>query len=142
MDAGHRRSSSGVRRLVAIAAVAFAAAGCWGGSAAEKAADRFVETYYVQIDPKAALALTSGDARTKLEKELQRLAEVGPVDAADRPQIRAALRDRRVEEGGATFAYEIQSISDGVSELTVDVQVAERGGKWLITDFAERAHQG
>jgi hypothetical protein len=141
VDAGRRRPPCGVKRLVATVALAATVAGCWGGGAAEQAADRFVDTYYVRIDPGEALALTSAEARSKLEKELQRLSEMGPVDAGDRPQIHAALRDRRVEEGAATFTYEIQSISDGVSQLTVDVSVMERGGQWLVTDFVERGHQ-
>ncbi len=125
-----------------VVALALAGAGCSRkGGPAEQAAAHFVDTYYVRIDPKGALALSSGAALEKLEKELLRLAGVGPVDAADRPQIRAALRGGRTEGNSATFSYEIQSISDGVQQLTVDVDLAAAEGRWLVTDFREREQQ-
>jgi len=141
LDAMRAGSMSGLGRILLAALMALAAVACTRASPAEQAAVRFVDTYYVRIDPKAAVELSTGAAREKLEKELQRLADVGPIDSSDRPQIRAALRDRSVEDNGAVFAYEIQSISDGVSQLTVNVYLAEREGRWLVTDFRESEHE-
>jgi hypothetical protein len=125
---------------LAATILVLAVAGCSRQSPAEQAAARFVDTYYVKIDPRGAVELSTGQAKEKLVMELQRLAGVGPVDAADRPQIRAALRDQSVEDNGAVFTFEIQSVGGGISELTVNVYLEESEGRWLVNDFREREH--
>lgn len=115
--------------------------GCSRQSPAEQAAARFADTYYVEIDPRAALDLCTGEAREKLEKELQRLAGVGPADAAERPQIQAVQRKVRILKNSAEVTFEIQSIGDEVLLLTVDVGLRHEGERWVVTDFYERARQ-
>lgn len=128
-------------RSVALVVLGCVALGCTERvSPAQRAAASFVDTYYVRIDPKGALELSTGAAREKLQAELRRLADIGPVDADNRPQISAELLEHSVERNGAVFAYEIRSISDGVSQLTVNVYLAESDGRWLVTDFRESEH--
>ena len=128
-------------RFVVAMTFVLAAAGCSREPPAQQAAARFVDTYYVKINPGGALELSTGQAKEKLVKELQRLAGVGPVDESDRPQIRAALRKGSVEDNGAVFTFEIQSVSDGVSQLSVNVYLEESRGRWLVNDFHESENE-
>jgi hypothetical protein len=117
-----------------VAALAFA---CTKPLASREVADRFVDTYYEQIDPEAAVRLSTGAAKKKLQEELGRLAGVGSVPEDERPHILTKFESGGESGDAASFVYRVESISDGVYRLRVDLDVVEVGDQWLVADFRE-----
>lgn len=107
----------------------------------EAVADQFVDLYFVVIDQKRALDLTSGLARQKLEEELTLVEKVRTTYDQDqaKPSIFYVRRSSKVMGDHARLTYDI-TIRQGHDETLRNALVsAERvGGKWTIANFMVR----
>jgi hypothetical protein len=96
-----------------------------GPSTPRGTAERFLDAHYVRIDLPAALALTAGVARHKVEEEL-RLVEGQAIDESTRkPTVRYRLLEERPEgETAVNYLY----------RGTILVEDADRfERRWLVT---------
>ncbi len=105
---------------------------------AERVADRFVDLYFVEIDQKRVLPLTTGLARTKLEEELSLVEGIRrnyqPEQA--KPSIFYARASSLVAGDHARFAYDL-TIRQGRDETKRHalISVERIDGKWTVANF-------
>ncbi len=112
-------------------------AGCTPKSATA-VADKFVDLYFVEIDQKKALPLTSGLAHQKIEEELSLVADIRrsyEPDAA-KPSIFYSRMSQSESGDHARFTYDL-TIRQGRDETHRHALISgERvEGKWTIANF-------
>jgi hypothetical protein len=122
----------------------FLAAMLLGGCApksAEQVAGRFVDLYFVEIDQKRALELSSGLARTKLEEELSLVEKIRATYEPDqaKPSIFYTRREAQVEGDHARMSYDL-TIRQGRDETkrSALISVEKIGDKWTVGNFMVR----
>lgn len=147
---GPARRRSAFARLVVVAALAAGAAACGKGSqrrapsnSASDVADRFVDYYFVEIDQDKALPLTTGDARRRIEEELEAVKQIrqdgyGPEKA--RPHVyyeRVSLStDGDGHRARAVYDITIQHGSDRSRRHALVSLHDQEGGQWRVAFFA------
>lgn len=105
---------------------------------AEGVSDRFVDLYFVEIDQRRALELTSGLARQKLEEELSLVAKVRqnyePEQA--KPSIYYKRREAQIAGDRGRLAYDItiRHEKDEMAKNTM-ISVERIDGKWTVANF-------
>jgi hypothetical protein len=101
-------------------------------------ADKFVDLYFVEIDQKRALALTSGLARSKLEEELGLVEKIRanyePEQA--KPSIFYSRKSAQIDGDHARLAYDI-TIRQGRDETHRNalISVEHVGDQWTVGNF-------
>jgi hypothetical protein len=112
-------------------------AGCRPRSAVA-VADKFVDLYFVEIDQRRVLPLTTGLARSKIEEELGLVEKVrqsyDPAQA--KPSVFYARRSESVAGEHARVAYDI-TIRQGGDETRRNalISVEQIGGVWTVANF-------
>jgi hypothetical protein len=105
---------------------------------AEGVADKFVDLYFVEIDQRRALPLTTGLAHSKIEEELSLVADVRKSVDPDsaKPSIFYTRKSANVAGDHARLAYDI-TIRQGRDETHRNALIsAERiDGKWTVANF-------
>jgi hypothetical protein len=126
-----------------VLALAALTLGCTPRSPAA-VADRFVDLYFVEIDQKRALALSSGLAYAKLEEELSLVEKVrrGYQPEQAKPSIFYVRRSTEVSGDHGRLAYDI-TIRQGRDETRrhalISVEREDRpGGRWTVVNFMVR----
>ena len=114
---------------------------CTGAPESRRVADRFMELYYGQSDVAAAVKLSTGAAKAKLEGELAALQGMAPVAAADKPHVGFRLSSENAGAAQATYVYAIDARAAGDS-LTATVVLSSDGGQWLVTSLVENNEKG
>lgn len=101
-------------------------------------AARFIQTYYLQIDPKQALAYARGSAAEKLEREVGLLAGMSPAAASERPEMTYKILSCETPEPDlARCGYELK-IQDVQSRTRHGQLTLHRmDGHWWVTQFVE-----
>jgi hypothetical protein len=129
----HQRSGA----AAVVAALALVACGCGTTPEPQRAAERFMESYYAQSNVAEAVTLCAGSARTRLEGELAAIQGV-PTGAADQPRISFALAgDPTVSATAATYTYRVTAHTADVGVVTATLGLSHEGGRWLVTSLAE-----
>ncbi|MFP6664962.1 MAG: hypothetical protein VCC00_12220 [Deltaproteobacteria bacterium] len=128
--------------FVCLAAVlVLSISACESRDPAQAAASRFVDSYYVEIDLKAAMPYATGLAFNKLVTEQELLEGIGVPLAAGKPTVHY----RFVEEGASrhaerrSFLYELTiTFSDAqvVRQALVTVQ-QQPDRSWRVANFQE-----
>jgi hypothetical protein len=122
----------------ALAALLLAVPGCSEPNPAREGADRFVDSYYVEIDLPRAKENAVGLARAKVEREIELLKGIERPESDAKPTVYyRLLEERRGERPG--FVYEL-TISFGGGETVQRralVIVREEGGSWRAANFEE-----
>jgi len=97
----------------------------------------FVDRLFVEADQHAALPLTEGVARAKVEEELRLVAETRPGDAAERSRVYYRPIDQRTDGDHVTFYFRltVMVIGDQPVEPELIVHVRRRGGKWHVSNY-------
>ena len=117
--------------------LATCAAGCVPRSASG-VADKFVDLYFVEIDQKRALPLTTSLAHQKIEEELSLVADIRKSYEPDqaKPSISYARKSAKETGDHARFTYDL-TIRQGRDETHRNALVsAERiDGRWTIANF-------
>lgn len=104
----------------------------------EKQAAVFIQTYYLDIDPKSALEITEGPAREKMLREVELLEGVGRPQKWETPAMTYQIKDCQLPEPGkAQCTYEID-IDAGRRILRKGMLTLrkEKDG-WKATQFIE-----
>lgn len=129
-----------VALLVALAC-AVGLAGCRASDPARASADRFVDSYYVEIDLPRARANAVGLARAKVEREIELLRGVARPEPEARPTIyyRFLEEKRDLQEGQRGFLYRLTIAFKGGDTVTRRALVVVRkdGGVWRAVNFRE-----
>ena len=103
-------------------------------------AERFLDAYYVQIDLRAALPLTSGLARQKVEQSIA-LTQGQPIDATTRkPTVRYRLLEERPDgETAIHFVYLGRITVEGADDFERRwlVTVRRETDGWRVTNYQE-----
>ncbi|HEY7956689.1 MAG: hypothetical protein ACHQ17_12405, partial [Polyangia bacterium] len=127
-------------KRVAIVLSFFLLAAC-APKTPEAVADHFVDLYFVVIDQRRALDLTSGLARQKLEEELTLVEKVRTTYDQDqaKPSIFYVRRSSKVMGDHARLTYDI-TIRQGHDETLRNalVSVERIAGKWTVANFMVR----
>jgi hypothetical protein len=113
-------------KCVGFLALVLLGGGCHPDPASPRgAAERFLDAHYVAIDLVAALPLTTGLARAKVERERALVGDQAIDDATRKPQVWYRLLEERPLDGeGVQFLY----------RGTLSPEGAERfDRRWLIT---------
>ena len=124
------------------AAVPFMLIGVWGAAGCaprtpEAVADRFVDSYFVEMDQGRALPLAAGLARDMLERELREVASIrrqmGFMPADARPQVYYQRVSARQEGAQKIFAYDLTLKHErDVMHKSSQIAVAQREGAWKV----------
>ncbi len=105
---------------------------------AAEVADKFVDLYFVEIDQRRALPLTSGPARQKLEEELSLVADIRRTYEPEqaKPSIFYKRQSQREAGDHARFTYDL-TIRQGHDETKRNALIsAEKvDGKWTVANF-------
>jgi hypothetical protein len=129
--------SRGARTALFVAALLGAVA-CTEDDPARNGADRFVDSYYVEIDLPRARENSVGLARAKVEREIELLKGVERPESDAKPSVYYRLLEERGGERPG-FVYEL-TISFGGGETVKRralVIVREEGGEWRAVNFEE-----
>jgi len=115
-----------------------AAAACSQSNPARDGADRFVDSYYVEIDLPRAKENAIGLARAKVERQIELLKGVERPESESKPTVYYRLLEERHGERPG-FVYEL-TISLGGGETVKRralVIVREEAGAWRAANFEE-----
>lgn len=123
-----------------LALLSVALAACQSDpNSAQGTAERFVDQRYVLIHAQGAKELSTGLARSKIEKE-ERLSEGQHIDEATRkPSVRYKLLETRGGSEQPTFVFEGTVYVDDDESFTRRWLVTTRreSGVWKVSNFDE-----
>lgn len=103
-----------------------------------QAAAQFIQTYYLNIDPRGALEITEGPARDKVLREVELLKGIETAQTGERPKMEYQIKECVLREGErAQCHYEIY-IDAGRKILRKGrLTLRPVAGKWKTTQFIE-----
>ncbi|HUB06394.1 MAG TPA: hypothetical protein VMB50_05315 [Myxococcales bacterium] len=120
-----------------------ALAGCFSDRSPSDVERRFLDKYYLEVDQAAALALSVGPARNRIQDEIADLAEArreGLESAPAHPRMSyRKLSDRPPPAPGQReVEYRLSIDSSGVRfDKLVDLVLEQDAGRWRVRNFAE-----
>ena len=130
--------------LRAGAGLVVAARACGSRDGARRAADRFVDRYYVEIDLPRARELTTGLARAKIDQELELLQGIEAAESGARPSVHYRFLERRKGDASGertSMVYELSIHFEGGDEVVrralVTVGRAAGSEEWQTENFSE-----
>lgn len=125
--------------LSLIVPFTLAQASCQAPSPSQKAAEKFMDAYYVRLDVAAAVPLTADLAKEKLQGQVQLLQGAGGADPAqDKPQVTYKLINHNVDgPDTASYVYEVRTHVEELGKRMVFVKLRNEGGTWIVTQFTE-----
>ena len=132
-------SANSRRRFLLSLMIPFTVSACGPKTESEQVAKKFMEAYYVKMDPKAAAEMSSGLAAEKLAQQLALLQGVAPDTGSDKPQVDVRLTSTGPAASGddASFIYEVHSNAQDIGGRKVFVKLRQEGGKWRVSQFTE-----
>jgi len=103
----------------------------------EAAARVFMDRYFVELDQRAALDLTEGVARSKLEGEIRALEGESPSADAERPRIyyRQISRSDQADGLALRFRLTVMVRGDATIEPEVLLRLRSLDGGWRVSNF-------
>jgi hypothetical protein len=127
--------------MFAAVCMAVALLGCSRSDSAQAVADRFMQTYYVQIDQAGALEFSHGLARERLRQELQQVTPLrrgGSLDQA-RPQASYALARTQSEGRQILLVYDLTITPPQAKPMLKKILLIteQLGDQWKVINFAE-----
>src|SRR5262249_46228687 len=109
-------------------------------SSPRAAAERFLDAHYVNIDLAAAVPLTAGLARSKVEREQALVRGVEIDESTRKPRVwYRLLEEHPVDDGGVQFLYLGTMSPDGAErfERRWLVTVRRDTPGWIVSNFEE-----
>lgn len=132
-------SANSRRAFLMSLVIPFTMSACGPKNEAEQVAKKFMDAYYVQMDPKSAAEVSSGLAAEKLQQQLALLQGVPPDTGKDKPQVDFRLTSTpasgAVDE--ASYIFEVHSNAQDIGGRKVFVKVRQDSGKWKVSQFTE-----
>lgn len=130
------------RKLIPLLLLFGACRGSPAGSA-RSAAEAFLDRYYVELSPEAALPFTTGPAEAAV-RETIRLRDESGRTGAQASQVRphvywSRLGEPAVKDGDTVLRYGLQ-IDSGGEAMNREVTVVTRSGEggWKVVGFLDR----
>lgn len=127
--------------IVLVLLIPLGLAGCTGGNSPERVAERFMQSYYVQIDQMQALEFTAALAREKLQQELQLVSQArrGGSVAQARPSIEYTHTRTQPEGRHVLLVYTLTIKPAQVSPMLKQVLITTKqlGERWKVINFSE-----
>jgi hypothetical protein len=124
-----------------VLALACLVAACRPDSTSPRgAAERFLDAHYVAIDLKAALPLTTGLARSKVEREQALVSGVEIDETTRKPQVwYKLLEERPIGDDGVQFLYRGTMHPEDAErfERRWLVTVRRETPGWIVSNFEE-----
>jgi hypothetical protein len=107
----------------------------------DKVADRFVDLYFVEIDQRRVLPLTSGLAHQKIEEELALVENIRKTYVPDqaKPKIFWTRRSGDQSDDHARYSYDL-TIRQGrdQTDRSALISVERVDGRWTVANFMVR----
>jgi hypothetical protein len=123
-----------------ILALLFVAA-CQPVPSAQQAAEHFLDAHYVRMDLVRSHSLASGVAQSKIEREIDLVAEFSGEEKPPLPHVHYSLESVRDGEGMKTFQYSLRIQAQGAATaLQKEVLLTLRedeSGNWGVTNFSD-----
>jgi len=104
------------------------------------AAECFLDAHYVAIDLAAALPLTTGLARAKVEHERALVGDVAIDETTRKPRVwYRLLEERPLDDGGVQLLYRGTLSPEGVERFDRRwlVTVRRDSSGWIVSNFEE-----
>jgi hypothetical protein len=121
--------------------IAMAILGCSQNNSAQGVADRFMQTYYVQIDQAQALAFATGLAHERLRQELQQVTPLRRGSSLEqaRPKVSYTLARTQPEGRQVLFVYDLTITLSQVKPMLKKVLIIteQLGDQWKVINFTE-----
>jgi len=97
----------------------------------------FVDRLFVEADLRAALLLTEGPARAKVEAELRLLGDQPASDGHERPRVFYRQLDRQAAADAVTFYFRLTVVvvDDQPIEPEVIVRVRPSDNEWRVSNY-------
>lgn len=103
-----------------------------------QAAAQFIQTYYLNIDPKGALEITEGPARQKMLREVELLKGVEKAQTGERPEMEYQIKECVIREGERAQCHYELYIDAGRKILRKGrLTLRPMAGTWKTTQFIE-----
>ena len=105
-------------------------------SSPQATAQAFVDRFFVESNQRAALPLTEGVARAKLEEEL-RLLDGQAANSDERPRVYYRQVSEQRQDDGMAFYFRLTVvvIGDQPIEPELIVRVRQRGDQWRVSNY-------
>ncbi len=127
-----------IRNFLFIFMVFFSLNQCSPKPEYQTIAEKFIETYYIQINPKGAVDYAHGPALEKLQLELQRLAGMAPPLPSERPKMSYKILSCKSDTpDSAECHYELKVQTDKMRTVHGQLTLGNRDGKWWVTEFKD-----
>ena len=121
--------------------VAIVIAGCSRSNSAQRAADQFMQAYYVQVDQARALEFSTGLAHERLRQELQQVAPLRRGSSLEqaRPKVSYTLARTQPEGRQVLLVYDLTITPPQVKPILKKILIIteQLGEQWKVINFAE-----
>ena len=126
-----------VRRLCCVVLGSGLAACSQPTSSPQATAQAFVDRFFVEADERAALPLTEGVARAKLQEGLRLLGDQPASTTDERPRVYYRQVSERTQDDGMAFHFRLTVVvmGDPPIEPELIVRVRPSGDQWRVSNF-------
>jgi len=106
-------------------------------SSPQATAQAFVDRFFVESNERAALPLTEGVARAKLEEGLRLLADQPASTTDERPRVYYRQLSQQSQDDGMAFHFRLTVVVVGDQPLEPEliVRVRPKGDEWRVSNF-------
>ena len=105
-------------------------------------AETFIQTYYLQSNPKGALAFSEGAASEKLKNELSLLEGFSASQESERPAMHYKIIACETDETDqAQCSYQLDIQMDRIRVRRGRLTLRKLGKTWRVTQFVEEPYQ-
>jgi hypothetical protein len=100
-------------------------------------AKAFVDRFFVESNQRAALPLTEGVARAKLEEELRLLGDQPASTSAERPRVYYRQISEQTQDDGMAFYFRLTVVVIGEQPIEPEliVRVRPNGDQWRVSNY-------
>jgi hypothetical protein len=100
-------------------------------------AQAFLERFFVEANQRAALPLTEGVARAKLEEEIRLLGDQAASTTDERPRVYYRQLSQQTQDDGMAFHFRLTVVvvGDPPIEPELIVRVRPSGDQWRVSNY-------
>jgi hypothetical protein len=103
----------------------------------QAAARAFVDRFFVEFNQPAALPLTEGVARAKVQEELRLLEDQPPSTTDERPRVYYRQISEQTQDDGMAFHFRLTVVVIGEQPVEPEliVRVRSSGDQWRVSNY-------
>jgi len=126
-----------LRPLLWLLLVGGGAACSQPANSAQATAQAFVDRFFVEANQRAALPLTEGVARAKLEEGLRLLGAQPASTTEERPRVYYRQLSEQTQDDGMAFHFRLTVVVTGDQPIEPEliVRVRPNGEQWRVSNF-------